>query len=80
MEEQVQQYLTHENPVWRDKADFIIHGKVDSGDNILRLVLRGVNTPTDLAIDNKKIIYGSEIQPMRYENARTQSSSDHTNR
>ncbi len=31
------QYITHEYPVWRKQADFIIHAKIETNDNILRL-------------------------------------------
>ncbi len=44
---ETQQYLTHENPVWREKADFIIHAMVDSEDKILRfeqLWVRRINS------------------------------------
>lgn len=30
------QFLTHENPVWREKANFIIHAKMDTSDGVLR--------------------------------------------
>lgn len=30
-------YLTHEYPVWREKANFIIHAMIDSKDGVLRL-------------------------------------------